>query len=108
MSKTEELIEFFKNNNHSDEHPLNILEYAPQGLYDAVELKDEVFVDESRWSNIYHFIFYILTERAYVRLSVGVGKTENQDYCEIGDIEQVYPQEKVVVEYVTKDKIRAK
>lgn len=107
---TEQLIELFEQaiRKSSEDHPRNILEDASQELYNAVELIDEIFVDERRWFNDYEFIFHIPSERTYVCVQAGIGKTEYQDNNSIYGVEQVYPQETVSIEYVTKDKLRAK
>lgn len=107
MSYTQQLIILF--NENKQDHPEWVLdEEATEELQDAVHLEEQIFTHERRWVNVYEFIYHIPAERAYVRVKTGLGKTEDQDYNEIYSVDQVYPQEKRIVEYVTKEDLKAK
>lgn len=105
MNITEKLIEFLNNNKGGELSTWIIDEFDSEVEID--EVQDEV-VDERRWFNVHEVIYSIPSERTFLRVREGHGATEYQEHDGIYDVVQVYPQEKTVIEYVTKENIRAK
>lgn len=101
MSVTEELISLFKSNVGKEEHPELLLEES--GFYRHVKLVTSIFIGESRWFNIYEFIYYIPAEKRWICVEAGLGKTEYQSTNETYDAYEVFPKEVVSTKYVRKD-----
>lgn len=103
MKLTNMLIDVFTAAEGGELHPEAIREQASAkepGLWFDVDLIEEAFVDESRWFNVYDFIYHIPKEGRWVVVKAGIGKTEYQDENEIYEAYEAVPHEKITIEYI--------
>lgn len=102
MSITDKLLKLFQDaaaSYNDDSHPEGLVE-EDEFLCNNVELIEREFIEESRWSNRYDFIFSIPSEGRFVLASADIGKTENQDHRVLTVAYEVKPQHITTTKYV--------
>lgn len=104
MSITEKLLKLFQDaaaTYNDDSHPDTLIySQDDESLQDGTDLADMEFIEESRWSNRYDFIYSIPSEGRFVLATVDIGKTENQEHRILTKAYEVKAEQITITKYV--------